>query len=316
MSKTYDQWIRKISLVVLAEQDGIDLSEFRIRFEIQAADFETPNNAVIRVYNLSRDSINKIRGKGEFSRVVLNAGYEQGNFGVIFDGTIVQFRVGREGNIDTHLDIIAMDGDSQYNQSIIQSSISKGKKPEDLIKEAIKAMEAEGGYIPTLEAEKNVANPRGAVLFGMARGHLRYLTTSLDYSWSIQNGKVNILPYTGYLPGEAVELNRATGVIGVPEQTDQGIKVRCLLNPKLRVGALVKLNDEEFNKLYGRDPNGPLIPATQWAGVQYNAPLSPDGTYRIYVINYDGDTRGQSWYCELICMAVDLTSKSVETGNK
>jgi hypothetical protein len=315
MSQIYDQWIRKISLVVLAEDQGIDLSEFRIRFEVQNADFESPNNAAIRVYNLSSSTIDKIRGKGEFSRVVLNAGYENGNFGVIFDGTIVQFRVGRESNIDTYLDILAMDGDLIYNQALIKEATAKGQKPSDLVNAAIKAMEAEGGHVPIFASGQNVENIRGAVMFGLARTHLRYLCTSLDAAWSIQNGKINVLEYKGYLPGEVVELNRGTGVIGVPEQTDQGIRIICLINPRIRIGALVKLNNEEFNKTYGRDQSNVLIQYNQWAGIQYNAVLSPDGHYRVYAMDYEGDSRGQSWYCKLTCLAVDITSKEVVTGN-
>lgn len=101
------QYKRKASLLLVDDDEVLDLSNLRFRFQVKAMDVESPNNAAIRVYNLSRDTLVKIRG--EFSRVILQAGYDN-NFGVIFDGTIKQFRIGREGTTDTYLDILAADG--------------------------------------------------------------------------------------------------------------------------------------------------------------------------------------------------------------
>jgi|WetSurMetagenome_2_1015567.scaffolds.fasta_scaffold58831_2 hypothetical protein len=309
MSQEFDQWIRKISLIVSADTKGIDLSAFRIRFTIQNADVETPNNAIIRVYNLSQDTINEIRGiKGEYSAVTLNAGYENGNFGVIFSGTIVQFRVGRESNVDTYLDLLAMDGDIGYNQGIVNGSISKGSKPQDAINAAVAAMQAEGGYLPQFVDKQHTPNIRGVVLFGLARAKLRYLADSIGATWSIQNGQVNVVPMDSYIPGEAVKINRGTGLIGMPEQTDGGLKLQCLLNPKIKIGQLIQLNNEEFNQLIQRDPDAASIAFNQWAGFQYNTPLSKDGTYRAYVVEHQGDTRGNDWFSNLVCLAVDLTT--------
>jgi hypothetical protein len=98
-----DQWLRKIRLFVLPPpssplNQGIDLSEMRIEFRVNAADVETPNTAIIRVYNLSEATATQVAG--EFDRVILEAGYEDGNFGTIFQGTIKQFRRGRVSRTD------------------------------------------------------------------------------------------------------------------------------------------------------------------------------------------------------------------------
>jgi len=169
--------------------------------------------------------------------------------------------------------------------------------------------------MPVLTDGHGTASIRGTVMFGMARAQMRYLSSSLDCSWSIQNGKVNVVKFDGYLPGEAIDLNRGTGVVGVPEQTDNGIKITCLLNPKLRIGGLAKLTNEEFNKLIQRDPNAAPLLYNQWAGIQFNTPLSKDGTYRMYSIEHEGDTRGNAWFSHLICLAVDLTSNTVQGVN-
>jgi hypothetical protein len=90
--------------------------------------------------------------------------------------------------------------------------------------------------------------PRGKTLFGMARTHLAELAKRNDCRWSIQNGVVTLVPNTGYLPGTAVEINSGTGMMGTPEQTDNGIIVRCLLNPAIQIGQAVKINNRDVNQ--------------------------------------------------------------------
>lgn len=316
MSSNFNQWIRRVNLVVFSGAKGLDLSDFRIRFSVQNADVETPNTAAIRVYNLSHTTVDQIRG--EFQEVTLNAGYEGdgSNYGVIFKGTIKQFRIGRENNKDTYLDILAADGDIGYNQGFVNASVAAGATPNDAISEAVAAMTGEGGYLPDFTDAQHTPNIRGMVMFGMARAQLRYLASSLDASWSIQEGKVVMIPLTGYKPGEAVEINVATGLIGIPEQTDGGIKLQCLLNSKLRIGGLVKLNNQEITQLMQANPNAAPIPYNQWSGFQFNTPLSKDGTYRAYVVEHMGDTRGNDWTTSLICLAVDLSAPVTNSVKK
>lgn len=334
-----DQWLRRIGLIVYADEKGLDLSEMHIKFTVTSADSESPNNAAIRIYNLSPETLKRIIGDrtvgGEFTRVCLNAGYMAGGYGIIFNGTIKQYRVGRENETDTYLDILAADGDVGYNQGFVNTSLAAGRTPEDAIKASVKAMsDAEAAAILATTGKKpegpvvtpdiafstdkqHVPTIRGQVLFGLARAKLRNLASHLDSSWSVQDGKVVILPNTRYREGEAVVLSVATGLIGRPEQTGGGIKVKCLLNSRIKLGGLVKLNNNEIMKTMQSSPDAAPIPYNQWTGFQNLAPLSPDGTYRAYVIDHEGDTRGMAWYSHLTCLAVDLTAppnKAVKQG--
>ncbi len=298
-----NQWIRKVTLVLFTGTKGIDLSEFHIKFNIQNADVESPNTCSIRVYNLSPSTVKQIRG--EFSQVVLNAGYMGGNFGVVFQGTIKQFRIGRENNTDTFLDILAADGDIAYNQGIVNTTLAKGSTPSQAIQATVQAMGTTADTSTLLSLPQYTPMPRGKVLFGMARARLRHTASNLDASWSIDAGKVVITPLTGYRSDPIVEVNVATGLVGTPEQTDEGIRFTCLLNSSLRIGARVKLNNNEIIQLMQADPNSAAVPFNTWAGVQYNAPLSPDGIYRMFSVEHEGDTRGNPWYSHVVCLAVD-----------
>ena len=307
-----NQWIRKIGLFVFPDTEAIDLSAFRIVFEIHNADVESPNHAVIRVFNLSSQTIQQLQ-IAEFASVTLNAGYVGGNYGVVFSGTIKQFRIGRESATDTYLDILAADGDIGYNQGFVNFSASKGSDAATIAQNIANGMP--GVTIdPTaqqiLSDTQHPILPRGQVLFGMARAGLRGLASSLDYSWSIQDGKLTFIPNAGYLPGEAVAINTNTGMVGVPQQTDQGIRITCLLNSRIRIGGLVQLNNKDIIQLLQQNPNNGPIPYNQYAGIQQNAILAKDGIYRAYVVEHEGDSRGNPWFTTITCLTTDLSAAS------
>lgn len=56
------------------------------------------------------------------------------------------------------------------------------------------------------------------------------------------------MPLTGILPGHAVVLNSQSGLVNAPEQTNDGIKFRCLLNPQLVIGGMVQINERDIVK--------------------------------------------------------------------
>lgn len=278
---------------------ALDLSQMRFRFEVRAADVETPNTCYVRVYNLKDETVNV--AIKEYTRVVVQAGYEDGNFGVIFDGTIKQFKKGKESNTDTFLEIMAADGDLGYNFGVVNKTLAAGSSPQDraqaladamgagLDKNANQYLQSTGGILP-----------RGKVLFGLAREFMRDLTVSTASRWSIQNGTVTIIPLTGYLPGDVVKLTARTGLIGIPEATDGGIQVTTLLNPLLTVGNRVQIDNKSINQTTIKEQGFP-----QYNALSFPASTDRDGFYRVLVVEHSGDTRGQEWYSHLVCLAVD-----------
>lgn len=301
------QYLRKASLIVGdANGNGLDLSELRFSFAIRRGDLQTPNSADIRVYNLSdqtADSIRQTLPTPEFTRVVIQAGYE-GNYGVIFDGEIKQVRRGRESPTDTYLDITAADGDSAYNFAISAVSIAAGTPQTDQIGAVLQGMAQYGiskGYLPEL---KGNPLPRGKAVFGMTRDELRKLAKNTSTSWSIQDGKVNFVPLTAYMPGEIPVLTSQTGVIGLPEQTQDGIKIRCLLNPNIKIGQVVQLDNASIQRYRY---NLALNQQAQNLMTEQGNKLNNDGYYYVMVADHSGDTRGNPWFTDLLCLAVDAT---------
>jgi len=302
------QWLRKVGLFVSAGSSGLDLSQMRIKFKTNQSDLpSTPNYAVIRVYNLSDDTTKSVQK--EFTAVRLQAGYEGGSYGVIFSGTIKMVRRGRETPTDTYLDILAADGDIARNFSVVNTTLAAGATQKDQLAATTKALGLPAGYTPDLPAG---ALSRGKVLYGMARDRMNDIADSSNCTWSIQNGQVQMVPLTSYIPGEAVVLNSNTGMIGLPEQTEDGIKTRMLINPRIKIGGLVQIDNKSIQRAFLGGSN--LFATGRLETLPGLLPkVTDDGFYRVYVCEFTGDTRGLEWYADLICLAIDRSAPAVNS---
>jgi len=297
-----EQFLRKCTLLISDnEGEGLDLSQLRIKFSVKRSDTQTPNMAEIRIYNLEEETANLI--KKEFSKVILQAGYES-NFGVIFQGNIKQVYSGRENATDTFLDIIAGDGDLAYNFAIVNTTLAAGVGQSDQINAAISSMNDKGVSAGNVSNSSNVKLPRGKVMFGMARDYLKQSAETTNTTWSIQDGKVQFVPVASYLSGEAVVLTAKTGMIGTPVQTNEGVNIKCLLNPKLKIGGRVQLDNENIARL----KINLLVPGSP---ANIPAPITDDGVYYVLIIEYQGDTRGQEWYSTITCLNLDVTANPI-----
>lgn len=297
------QFGRKASLIIgLNSGDSLDLSELRFRFIIQRGDLQTPNSARIRVYNVSQETAQRVQK--EFTRVVVQAGYK-GNYGIIFDGTLIQVRRGRESQTDTYLDITAADGDSAYNFAVVNTTLAAGSTASDHIAACSREMENFGvtqGYMPEIAGKPL---PRGKVMFGMARDFLRLAAKTTSMVWSIQDGKLQMVPETSYAPGEIPKITSETGMIGMPEQTQNGIAIKMLLNPSIKIGRLIQID----NKSVQQFEFGLSVPQQETnARIAQQNKLQDDGFYYVMVAEHSGDTRGNDWYTDVICLAADGTA--------
>jgi hypothetical protein len=313
---------RNCSLLIANANEAIDASELRITFRTTATDLAVPNTATIRVYNLSRSRVkelvgdpvpfanalpSRIRSQWEFSRCQLSAGYGD-NLGLVFSGTIKQFQRGRDSNVDSFLELRCADSDLMYNFGTIAVSIPAGATPQQQLDLYAKA----AGLTLAPDAHQQLTSggtggiapqqlTRGKVAFGMLRDALTELAETNGARWSIQNGLLTIIPDSGYLNGTIVKVNSTSGMIGIPEASEAGVEVTTLLNPAFRLGGLIQLDESSVTATQVVEqfyPGYSSIP-------QQFADVTTDGTYRILQITHEGDTRGQSWYTKLVCLAVD-----------
>lgn len=297
------QYLRKCNLTLTNTTGGsLRLDQLHVKFQIKKAVTGTPQTAMIRVYNVNKNTVSQI--DKEFYGISLDAGYE-GNIATIFKGTIRQILIGRENSTDTYMDLICSDGDEAYNFATTNQTIPKGSNQavvmqhlsSDYTKQNIAV-----GYVPEF---KGPPLPRAKVMYGMTKDYLNGLAESSGCEWHVNNGQLNMVPVYTPLPGTTTVITANTGMIGQPRQTLNGVQLRVLLNPQIKNGGLIQIDNASIQQIQlditfgGQATNIFYDPAT---GV--NTGLDADGIYKVYSIDMVGDTRGQDWYFDLICASL------------
>lgn len=246
-----------------------------------------PNRSTLQIYNLSTKTRNSIAsGK----RVIIEAGYEQGQYGLIYDGDIVVVINSGANGIDKLTEIVAQDGDLFLNSGFINVSYSGGQKSIDYFKQSVSAA---GGETDAVTGQaKSSALPRGKVMFGNTGDYMRQFAKNEDALFFIDDGKVCLVKAADPPRGEVVSLSPSSGLIGTPEMTEDGIKGTCLLNPMLKLNGLVHIDNSHVNL----STDFALAASTSGGGLS-------TGIYKIIQFTHTGDNRGNDWYTEFVGIA-------------
>lgn len=290
------QWIRELRLTVTTGSGSVDLSNLRIRFRVEQNNTQRPNVADVIVTNPSRDTIQKIKKEGQ--SITLEAGYVEG-YSVIFKGDLIQKRSGRENPVDIYLSLLAQSGDRAYNFAVMSKTLAAGSTYKDQVNAVAQEMKKYGvelGHIADLGSQKM---PRARTMFGMARDIMRDIAYATGTSWSIQNQKLQMVKNQEFMPGQVHKINSRTGMVGMPVQTIDGVQARLLLNPRIVPGSRVEIDQSSiqeaaFSPNYLGELSNSMIPS-----------LAEDGIYKVLVVNHGGDTRGNPYYTDIVCIRAD-----------
>ena len=306
------QYLRNCSLLIGPAAGGtaIELaaSGLRVTFKVTHADVQTPNVLRAKVYNLSAQTqamIVATYAPSTSPQVILSVSYGENPVQQLFIGTATFYRAGRDNQTDTFFEITAADGDLFYNFGAVNQSLAAGWTQTDL-NSAINSSLAQNMIVRGFTAPlPSTAAPRGKVVYGLARDVLRDQSATTGTTWQIQDGKLVTIANNGTLPGQAIVLTRYTGLIGLPQQTQQGITARALINPMIRPGAVVQLDNSAIQ--LAQQAAGYSAQANQFNAFLSTVTLNPNGFYRVLVADFEGDTRGNPWYVDIICIDVNGT---------
>jgi hypothetical protein len=321
------QYLRNVSLVIgKPSGDSIELGNLRVVFEVKRGDKQTPNSADIKVYNLSQSTANSLRanknGVPEFTQLTLKVSYGTQALAQIFRGSITQVRIGREDQKNSYVAFTAADGDEAINFAPTAFTLAAGSVPVSGITAILADMarfvyggptsqSTDGqpttqGYIPPALKNDTTRSVRGRVYFGNCQAELRAIAEQNDCWHSIQDGQLTFIPRTGYIPEPPVLITPATGLIGVPEQSQNGLKVRVLINPTIKIGRIIKLQSTDINQFrYSLDQGS--VASNLFLLQGGVGKLNADGLYYAMRAEHTGDSRGTPWYTDLTCLAVDIS---------
>ena len=279
-----DFFIREARLIVGDPMiGGLEIIDLRISFNVELSLVGFPSTASIQVYNLSASSRNKI--KEEFTKIFLYAGY-QGNVPLIFSGDLVNVTHEKQGP-DWITNLFCGDAIRTINNSTVNKTLPPGATTESIFDELVGEMEGvtkgvTEGLKDCLTKKRSLL--RGLVLSGNVKDWLDKLSQNCGFDYSINNDVIETTVKDKPLNDEpAVIIKQDNGMIGSPELTEVGVKVKSLLIPQIKLGRRI-----EVQSISAKINIGNLIfrkvPAT--VGI---------GTYRADKINHTGDTRGNEW---------------------
>lgn len=297
--------------IIIAKDSGEawEVSNLRCSFSIEKQALEPVNTAEITIYNLTRDTETTLIEQG--SRIIVEAGYsgyteatgeldEQGNktvmpkqYGIIFEGQIIQALRGRENNVDYTLTIIAVDGERSLINNYINMTQEKGLTPQRMIEEVSKNSlnVTDIAYISPDLDDKRL--PRGKVFFGAPKKYFRSVARDQIASFWVDDGKLYLVKANDIPEGQALVLTPENGIIGVPIQTQEGVNFKCLLNPLIKLNSVIKIDNSMIRAMKAQ-LNQPYI-----------SNLDKDGQYKVIGLKYEGDNRGEEWYVEVTCAGVN-----------
>lgn len=291
-------------LVVGKNGTALDVSDLRCTFQTVKLMMAQPNTSEITIYNLNASTENTLIEEG--SRIVIEAGYEGNQYGVIFDGDVLQPIREKEDGTTYKLTITALDGDRFFNSGVINFSYIKGQTARDVISQI-----ASKATVPTELGDissslRNDKLTRGKTVFGLGRDYLKQISEGQNATFYLDNGKVNIIKLSDLPEDEIINLSPESGLLSSPQQTDFGIRFKCLLNPRIQLNTFIKIDnrlvrESKFEPVISTDGKVP-------SSAQVIRQLDKDGIYRIIKITHTGDTRGNDWHteCETVAQAGTL----------
>jgi hypothetical protein len=275
----------------------LDVSKLRCTFDIKRYAMYYPNTALIKIYNLTAETENAVIMEGY--RITVDAGYPSLH-GQIFDGTVIMCNRWKENGTDYVLQILAMDGNDFLTDTYCNFTYQKGQT----MRSTLETIAKNGGIDldPNVSADLDAKFAKGGVVNGPPKNMLSDLAKSMNGTWYVDSGVLHFFKYSqdpSTLPNglEAVELSEKTGLIGTPQQHQQGVNARSFLNPKIVPYSLVHIpNDKIIQDLVtvGSYNEGISSPALIM--------LDSAGLYRVIVVNFIGDTRGgegSPWYSDI-----------------
>jgi hypothetical protein len=200
-----------------------------------------------RLYNPNNDTIKAAEGKktGNYTdgpQVTIDAGYED-DHGTCVLGKSATYEVKRS-KADTILSMKIYDETSRWANAVIATTY-KNQSASSIIK----AIASKVG-IKTDAVSVGTDKTYTTFTAMYFRDALQKLCNDTGSELFFQNGVLTVQSKTAKGTARAVLLNTGTGLIGVPEKSQNGIKFQTLFLYKLMGGSIVKIESKNYNSAF------------------------------------------------------------------
>jgi hypothetical protein len=246
--------------------------ELEVRFEVPFDDDPKPNESKIQIYNLSQDTISKIK-KGD--SVTVQAGYGT-DIGVITIGKLSRVLTKMEG-VNKITSIYSIEGDDftrikvnvknadkdtiRYHQKgvfkgqVVEGALGIGFKPgtkaSTIINRLVEVLGIKLAHKPILVRDKEYK--KGYLVTQLIMNNLEEVIKDCGSAIYHRRGKLVIRPITEGLDENFI-LEERTGLIQSPGQFEEddvkGYSVRCLLQHRITTASIITIKSQTANGKY------------------------------------------------------------------
>jgi hypothetical protein len=256
----------------------------RIAFKVTKSIKMEPNVCELKVYNLSETTRRKLTTK--HVPVIVSAGYP-GTVGKLFSGTSRYVEHDRQG---TEWVTVARcgDGEREFQWGRFRKSFAPGVPTVEVVRSAAEAL---GLGLGNLNDELNRGGFRrgiaqyahGYTAHGSAAKEMDRLMRDLGFTWSVQDGQLQVLRGTAPAAGQIPLLRSDTGLLGSPEHSASDIGSGKRRPPRVKFKAL-------------------LYPSIVCGGAVLIESANVNGQVRIEALEHQGDTGSTDWFTTGECL--------------
>lgn len=301
------------------------IADLRIEFDItKNIDNRSKTNvAVLKVYNLSNETLGKISNTQMACQVLLDVGYD-GELTRLLTSDIIQLStVKRKGEVVTTFE--CAEGFMLANETKISKTYPENAKVVDVLDDLLSTNNVTNRDICL--ADSTATFPFGYYAIGTLKQVLDDITYPIQHEWNMDGEKVVIKPKRALTTEAANQVNdksetifvlsEQSGLIGIPSTHDEAI------TQAYDESAPNELNENEFDVSDPLKPSKSGKPRKQTRqrvkrfNVKCQCLLNPsiipnglvkivsvfapelNGLYRVRTVRYNGDSRGNDWYCDL-----------------
>ncbi len=282
------QFHRNIRATIGLGDSGVVVTDLRMSFEVRRSLLggDVPNTCTLDIFNLSRDSRERM-SEAPHKTLWLEVGYGSDSpvLHQIFTGHATAPIVHTHDDATWRSRILAMDSYVNRRNATISKSFAAGT-PVQTILDAVAETFGLSLEIPPGDLDGIRSPLRPLALSGGSVEVLETLTKGYGLDWSPQDGVIEVSgPNSFYATTDVPEISPETGMIGSPIVMDEGVEVRCLLNPLIKVKRPVIIRSEaadlQVHELIARTVD--------------DAPQLRDGAYGVAEVVHSGDTHGNDW---------------------
>lgn len=240
MANKIDQRIVRVSIEVNGELRTYE----ELWISANGSKFANPlqNECEIRISNLSKEvrdfiltETSPFNANRTPKRIILEAGRESTGTFRLFEGDITEASPSQAPDIT--LTIKAKTG--QFSKGTI---VARSEAPSVLLSKIAGNVAKDLGLTLVFEAkDKNIANYS---FTGGALKQVDKLSQAGNVNAYVDDTKLIVKDYNAALNGITHTLSEQSGMIGLPEITEQGIKVRYLLDPNSQLGGELKVDSK------------------------------------------------------------------------